>query len=273
MNAAGTVAVVACRDSEKTIDACLTCLRAAAGVVEIRVVDCNSRDTTLAIVQRHAVADARVRFIANPDDPGYAAACNQGVAASTTDWIALLQPGCMVERESLCQLRDVAAAGDRLVGGDVVDEQDASDPASRLRLADPAGAMWWAWLGFAACAPTQEPEQEVDAVGGGVLLLSRTRFVALGGLDTGYATRIAQVDLCRRACAAGATVVCANSVRIRRVRGLLASAHPVLLAWRQRHDATRHWRIHGLRQRLASAWLRVWLGFPLAWVRALARMH
>ena len=46
----------------------------------IRVVDNQSDDGTLEIAQRHATADTRVRFIANPDNPGFGVACNQGAA-------------------------------------------------------------------------------------------------------------------------------------------------------------------------------------------------
>ena len=80
MNADAIDAVVVTHASEETIDECLARLRAAAGVAAVRVVDNASRDDTLAIVQRHALADPRVRFIANPDNPGFAAACNQGAA-------------------------------------------------------------------------------------------------------------------------------------------------------------------------------------------------
>ena len=73
----GIAAIVVAYDSEETLDDCLSRLRAAQGVGEIRVVDNDSRDGTLDIVQRHAIADPRVRFIANPDNPGFAVACNR----------------------------------------------------------------------------------------------------------------------------------------------------------------------------------------------------
>ncbi|WP_164672623.1 glycosyltransferase family 2 protein, partial [Xanthomonas citri] len=67
---------------ESSSDACLSRLRAAEGISEIRVVDNASSDDTLEVVQRHALADARLHFIANPDNPGFATACNQGARDS-----------------------------------------------------------------------------------------------------------------------------------------------------------------------------------------------
>ena len=66
----GIAAVVVSPQSEETIDSCLRRLRDARGVAQVRVVDNGSEDATMAIVQRHATADERVRFIANPDNPG-----------------------------------------------------------------------------------------------------------------------------------------------------------------------------------------------------------
>ncbi len=71
-------AIVVTYQSGSTIDACLSRLRQARDVAEIRVIDNGSMDGTLDIVQRHASHDPRVRFVGNPDNPGFAAANNQG---------------------------------------------------------------------------------------------------------------------------------------------------------------------------------------------------
>src|SRR3546814_1540868 len=48
----GVAAIVVTHESAETIDDCLARLRAARGVSQIRVVDNDSRDDTLAIIQR-----------------------------------------------------------------------------------------------------------------------------------------------------------------------------------------------------------------------------
>ncbi|HVJ36755.1 MAG TPA: glycosyltransferase, partial [Stenotrophomonas sp.] len=94
-------AVVVTYRSGATIDECLARLRAAADVAEIRVVDNDSDDDTLTVVQRHAIDDARVHFIANPDNPGFATACNQGAADSSAPWLVFINPDLMVEPDTL----------------------------------------------------------------------------------------------------------------------------------------------------------------------------
>src|SRR3546814_5284329 len=92
-------AIVVTHESAATIDDCLARLRAARGVSQVRVVDNGSRDDTLAIVQRHAATDPRVHFIANPDNPGFAVACNQGARDSDAPWLAFVNPDCLLEAD------------------------------------------------------------------------------------------------------------------------------------------------------------------------------
>jgi len=112
MNVPDIAAIVVTHHSASTIDDCLARLRAADGVAAIRVVDNASGDDTVAIVQRHAAADARLRFVANPDNPGFAVACNQGAAAlddvGAATWLAFVNPDCMVEADTLARLRRLA---------------------------------------------------------------------------------------------------------------------------------------------------------------------
>src|SRR5688572_20552656 len=146
---AGIAAVVVTYRSAETIDDCLARLRAADGVDAIRVVDNNSDDGTLEIVQRHASADARVRFIANPDNPGFGVACNQGArdVEEGVQWLAFVNPDCMVERDTLARLRVLAAPqGEALLGADLIDDHGVRDGAARRRDPD-FGAMLTAALG------------------------------------------------------------------------------------------------------------------------------
>src|SRR3546814_3182056 len=100
---------------------------------QVRSVDHGSRDDTLPIVQRHAAADPRVRFIANPDNPGFAVACNQGARDSDAPWLAFVNPDCLLEADVLARLLAHAQAldGDTLLGADLVDEAGVRDVIGR----------------------------------------------------------------------------------------------------------------------------------------------
>ena len=300
MNGDGIAAIVVSYDSEETLDDCLTRLRAAQGVEEIRIVDNASRDGSLDIVQRHALADTRLRFIANPDNPGFAVACNQGAAGSRAPWLAFVNPDCLVEADSLARLRahayqamgvgdggprdiaevvDVALrgqGGDAVIGADLVDEDGMRDAAARRRdpdfaamLRDPARAQ----LGVAIDAST--PVQVVDAVSGALMLMPRGLFECIGGFDEGYRLHAEDLDLCRRARAEGATVACANDVRVVHVRGVSSRSRPVFVEWHKHRGFWRYYRKFdagrdgGLVR--ATVFAMIWARFPLAALRAALR--
>ncbi|WP_058835560.1 glycosyltransferase family 2 protein [Luteimonas abyssi] len=274
----GIAAVVVTYRSASTIDECLTRLRAAEGVVQIRVVDNGSVDATLTIVQRHASLDPRVRFIGNPDNPGFAVACNQGAADSDAPWLAFVNPDCLPEPDALARLcaRAVEAGGPVLLGADLVDESGLRDGAARRR--DPDFA---AMLGSSAArrldvpVDDRSPMQAVDAVSGALMLMPRTLFAGIGGFDTGYRLHAEDLDLCRRAREAGATVLVANDVRVVHVRGVSSRTRPVFVEWHKHRGLWRYFRRFEAPRRSPAqrlgVWLAIWLRFPLAVVRQAMR--
>ena len=244
MNAAGIAAIVVAFNSEETLDECLTRLRAAEDVVEIRVVDNDSRDGSLDIVQRHALADPRLRFIANPDNPGFAVACNQGAAETHAPWLAFVNPDCFVEADTLRRMQAHALRADGgLIGADLVDEAGVRDVAARRRdpdfaamLRDPSRARLDVELDAA------QPLQAVDAVSGALMLMPRGLFERIGGFDAGYRLHAEDLDLCRRARAEGALVACANDVRVLHVRGVSSRPRPLFVEWHKHRGFWRYYR-------------------------------
>ena len=274
MNAAGIAAIVVAFNSEETLDECLTRLRAAEDVVEIRVVDNDSRDGSLDIVQRHALADPRLRFIANPDNPGFAVACNQGAAETHAPWLAFVNPDCFVEADTLRRMRAHALRADGgLIGADLVDEAGVRDVAARRRdpdfaamLRDPSRARLDVELDAA------QPLQAVDAVSGALLLMPRGLFERIGGFDAGYRLHAEDLDLCRRARAEGALVACANDVRVLHVRGVSSRPRPLFVEWHKHRGFWRYYRRFDAsgdgRLVRAAVFGLIWGRFPFALARA-----
>ncbi|MEN1941675.1 glycosyltransferase family 2 protein [Luteimonas sp. MJ174] len=270
MDAFPIAAVVVSHQSAASIDACLSRLRGAAGVAEIRVVDNASADATLAVVQRHALADARLRFIANPDNPGFAAACNQGAADSTAPWLAFVNPDCMVEVDTLERmLRHADAAdGELLLGADLVDAAGVRDGAARRNDPDFA-AMLRGPLRAGRGRPLDVEAddavalQPVQAVSGALMLLPRALFDRIGGFDAGYRLHAEDLDLCRRAREAGAAIAVANDVRVLHLRGVSARSRPFFVEWHKHRGLWRYFSrfeapTHGPLLR-AGVWLAVWM--------------
>lgn len=280
--------VVVTHQSASTLDECLARVRAAAGVGAIRVVDNQSTDGTLEIAQRHASADPRLRFIANPDNPGFAVACNQGAsdaahAMPDCRWLVFVNPDAMVETDTLSRLRELASPlGDALLGVDLVDEAGVRDPAARRRDLD-FGAMLADALGTERRTGRAMPVvpddslslQPVAAISGALMFITRDLFGRLGGFDPDYRLHAEDLDLCRRASAAGASIGVANGVRVLHVRGVSSRSRPLFVEWHKHRGLWRYFRKFEAPR--STPWLRVgvfaaiWLRFPVAAGRAWLR--
>lgn len=271
-------AIVVTYQSAETIADCLTRLRAAHGVAQIRVVDNASADGTLEIVQRHALADARVRFIANPDNPGFGTGCNQGTDDSDAPWLAFVNPDCLVERDTLARLRAHAqgVAREALLGADLVDEAGVRDGAARRRDPDFAAMLRNADARrLDVAVDDAQTLQPVQAISGALMFLPRTLMQRIEGFDQGYRLHAEDLDLCRRAREAGAYVAVANDVRVVHVRGVSSRSRPVFVEWHKHRGLARYFRRFEAPGRSASirlcVYAMIWMRFPLAALRAMTR--
>ncbi|AKC87257.1 glycosyltransferase [Pseudoxanthomonas suwonensis] len=269
----GIAAVVVSYRSASTLDECLVRLRAARDVVQIRVVDNGSDDGTLEILQRHALDDPRMRFIANPDNPGFAVACNQGAADCDAPWLAFVNPDLHVRPDSLARLRGHAQAlgGEPLLGADLHGEDGVRDGAARRRDPDFAAMLRAPSAAAHLDVPmdTERAVQPVDAVSGALMLMPRALFVRIGGFDEGYRLHAEDLDLCRRARQAGAVVAAANDVAVLHVRGVSSRSRPVFVEWHKHRGLWRYFRRFEASRRGPATRAVV---FAAIWTHFLARL-
>ena len=255
------VAVVVTYQSSTTIEDCLQRLREARGIAEIRVVDNGSTDDTVDILQRHASHDPRVRFIANPDNPGFAAANNQGAGDSSSPWLAFINPDVMVEAETLALLCERAQAlGDCLLGVEQVDENGRADDAVRRRDPDFLAMLRSPGSG-SKLAIARDPSvamQRVPAISGAVMLMPRVLFERIGGWDAGYRLHAEDLDLCRRVREAGGVVAIANDLQVLHVRGVSSRSRPFFVEWHKHRGLWRYFQRFEARQRSLPVRVAVW---------------
>ncbi len=271
-------AIVVTYQSAETIAACLERLRVAEGVAQVRVIDNASTDGTLEIVQRHALADPRVRFIANPDNPGFGTGCNQGADDSDAPWLAFVNPDCLIETETLARLRAHAlgCAREALLGADLVDEAGVRDGAARRRDPDFAAMLRNAAARRLDVAVDESQTlQAVPVVSGALMFLPRTLMARIEGFDQGYRLHAEDLDLCRRARDAGAFLAVANDVRVVHVRGVSSRSRPVFVEWHKHRGLARYFsKFESSRRSMfvrLCVYAMIWARFPLAALRAMAR--
>jgi len=265
-------AIVVTFQSACTIERCLERLRAARDVSQIRVVDNGSVDGTLEILQRVASHDPRVRFIANPDNPGFAAANNQAVAASSSPWLAFINPDLLVEEDTLATLRDRAQVlGPCLLGAEQVDERGTPDPAVRRRDPDFLAMLRHPGRGskLAIDRDTHQAMQAVPALSGALLLMPRDLFDAIGGWDAGYRLHAEDLDLCRRVREAGGHVAIANDLQVMHVRGVSSRARPYFVEWHKHRGLWRYFQKFEAGRRSLPVRMAVWAAI---WAHAVLQL-
>jgi GT2 family glycosyltransferase len=208
-----TVIVVAFRSAAHLPEALAALPAATAGLtVELAIVDNASGDGTPELVRRTAPA---ARLVENDTNRGFAAAVNQAAREARGRFLLLLNPdarpapGCVTAlARELDADSGVAMAGPQLLAPDGSEQPSAWPapgfrtlayealllhnlmPRSRLRSVTAAG-----------------PEPlDVECLSGACLLVRRTVFEALGGLDERFFIYYEDTDLAVRARAAGHAV-------------------------------------------------------------------
>ncbi|HET7647684.1 MAG TPA: glycosyltransferase family 2 protein [Gaiellaceae bacterium] len=261
---------------------CLDSLRAAppAGLGAIVVVDNASRDGTAAAVRDEFPA---VSLVAMPENAGFAAATNTGIARTRGRYILVLNPDTVVPAgavDALVRVLDehpeVGVCGPRLLRPD-----GTFDHAARRAFPTVTSALGhFSGLGRLRRAPARlaayrAPEVEsgpVDAVNGACMLVRRATLEATGGFDEGYWMYMEDLDLCYRFAQAGWTTWYEPSVVVRHVKhGSAGAVRSVRLELAFHRGMARFYRVHYAPGRprvlngLVYAGIRVKL---LAWLAA-----
>jgi N-acetylglucosaminyl-diphospho-decaprenol L-rhamnosyltransferase len=183
------------------------CLRNLSGQ-RVFVVDNASGDGSAAMARTEFPA---VELIANTDNRGFAAACNQGIAASAEEFILILNPDTLATPSALQTLLDVmqadpraGACGPRILNPDgslqpscrrfptlprlLLDEFGLGKLFPHSKLFGGYRMTWWA----------HDQLREVDQLMGAALLLRRAALEQVGPFDERFFMYFEEVDLCLR---------------------------------------------------------------------------
>lgn len=248
--------VVVSYHSGRSLGTCLKCVLKSEGVfVEVVVVDNASTDDSVAMATSIAAEDARVRVVANPDNRGFAVACNQGAALAHSPFLLFLNPDCFVERDTialtlgaLIQAPSAAAAGALVVNPDGRPQRGC-----RRRIPDPVRAFYrlsgLSRLGVARFADFNQegralPEraQPVEAISGSYLMIRRDDFLQAGGWDEGYFLHCEDLDLCQRLADRGRSILFVPHARALHLQGESSRRAPLRVEWYKHQGMRRFYR-------------------------------
>jgi N-acetylglucosaminyl-diphospho-decaprenol L-rhamnosyltransferase len=198
-------AVVVAYNSARTLRACVEPL-AEMPEVAATVVDNRSPDDTAA-----AVAGLDVRLIRAGRNGGFAAGCNLGAAAGSSEYVLLLNPDARVRRDDLRRL--IAVLEERPEAGLAAPrilEEDGSVALSLRRFPRRRSTFAQAFFlhrVWPHAAWTDECVRDPEAytrpgspqwVSGACMLVRRQALQAVGGLDESFFLYCEDTDLCAR---------------------------------------------------------------------------
>ncbi|GAC1537587.1 MAG: glycosyltransferase family 2 protein [Acidimicrobiales bacterium] len=247
------VVIVNYKSAALTVD-CVASLR-ADGAVDIVVVDNASGDDCRA---RLAVADPDVTFVGLPDNRGYGAAANAGVARTGGRAVVVSNPDLVVRPGTLAALAGALTSGVGAVGPRIDRPDETRYPSARAfpSLLDAAGHGFVGLLSAdnpwsrRYLRPDAEAPGPVDWVSGAFMAVARDAWNAVGGFDESYFMFMEDVDLCWRLHRGGWGVRYEPAGRVMHLEGESRKAAPYRMIVAHHRSLLRYgWRTSTRRDR------------------------
>jgi GT2 family glycosyltransferase len=231
-----------------------------------------------------------IEILFNPVNLGFAAAVNACARAVRTDWILIINPDCVVERDTIALLSDEAGRDERaaLAGPGVLGRDGKLERASLRRFPDPWNSLMtisglWRlgrWIPLFRGVPVDDASMPAgtvtaDAVTGACMLVRRQALVEIGYMDEGYGLHCEDLDLMYRLHEAGWHCLYVPRARAVHTQGVSSRSRPMWVH-RQKHlGMARFFRkFKAAEYPLPVNWLvytGIWLHYallaPFAWLR------
>ena len=270
---------------------CVRSLYAQGEAVVLTLVDNASTDGSADEVEGLFSARPDFQLLRNRDNRGFAAAVNQGVAATGAGapYLLILNPDCTLQPGALRLMREALAGDARsgLAGPLVLGSDQRPARATLRRFPDPWRSLLtfsglWRLGRHAAVFEGVEAAGELpgetctaEAVSGACMLLKRSVFEALGGLDEGYGLHCEDLDLMYRLREGGWHALFVPSATVIHRQGVSSRSRP-LWVHRQKHLGMQRFFLKFQAERyspllrwlvVAGIWLRYAATLPFAMVR------
>ena len=225
---------------------------------------------------------SRVRLIRNKENVGFARAHNRGIAASTGDFVVLINPDTVVERQFFASLRSFFEEHPQvgIAGPKILDSEGELQLSARREISALSGFLGRTSLltrlfpksslvksQFPAVTEGSRPAP-VDWVSGACMAIRRDTLQNIGPLDERFFMYFEDADLCRRARAAGWLVYYLPHIEIVHQTGASSRSKPKAV-WFLHKSAFLYHRKHGAHGPLNVFSAAVLAGLTL---RALAKL-
>lgn len=256
----------------------LACVRSAfaAGASRVIVVDNDSHDDSLMLVERtHATGDA-LQIVRNAANLGFAVACNQGARLSAAPNLFFLNPDTVLAADAidhlLLALRSAPEIG--MVGGFLCNPDGSEQAGGRRVFPTPRRAFMRAF-GLSRLSvlfpsllsdfllhkePLPGTPVVVEAISGACMLVKREAIESVGLWDEDYFLHCEDLDWCMRFHQAGWRVLFVPDARVMHVFGGCSRHRPYFVEWHKHLGFLRFYRKFFRRKYPTLLWISVVIG-------------
>lgn len=267
-------------NSGKHVSACVQSVFCHAPNSEVIVVDNDSQDDSIALLESENPDHIQLKIIRHPANVGFAVACNLGTTHATHDYLFYLNPDCIITENTIPQLlsclnenETVGMAGGRLLNADGTEQR-----GGRRSVPTPGRALVrilrlnFLSKQFPRLFPDFNLHQqklpdhpiEVDAISGACMLVKRQAFNEVSGLDEEYFLHCEDLDWCMRFHKHNWKVMFVPDALLKHDQGTCSKATPIIVEWYKHHGMVRFYRkffSHEYSQ------LLLWMVVLAVWIR------
>lgn len=259
----------------------LDCIRSVIeDVREVLVVDNNSQDNSLDLIEQEWSCENRLKVIRNGENLGFAAACNVGARAAQPGYWLFLNPDCTCTPGSLTKLyaslKDNNRAG---MAGGLLLNLDGSEQAGGRRLTPTPGRTLVRAFGLQRFVrrwptllvdfnlhhqPLPDGPISVEAISGAYMLVKPEAVATVGLWDDQYFLHCEDLDWCLRFIRAGWDILFVPTAPAIHLQGVCSSSRPLFVEWHKHKGMTRFY-LKFFRRNYAPPVL--WLVIFAIWMR------
>lgn len=224
---------------------CVT--RIVPQVDSVVVVDNDSHDDSLTMLEQAVRPGANVKIIKQNSNIGFSAACNVGIDHVSDTHLLFLNPDCLLDHDAVATLVSSFDSAPRIgmVGGLLLNP-DGSEQAGGRRAVPTPWRSFVRAFGLARFAnrwprlftdfylhqqPLPKNPIEVEAISGACMLVRREAMDDVGRWDEGYFLHCEDLDLCMRFRQKGWKVMFVPDARMMHVHGASSKGREIFVEW------------------------------------------
>lgn len=259
----------------------LDCIRSVIeDVREVLVVDNNSQDNSLDLIEQEWPSENRLKVIRNGENLGFAAACNVGARAAQPGYWLFLNPDCTCTPGSLAKLYATLKDNNRAgMAGGLLLNLDGSEQAGGRRLTPTPGRTLVRAFGLQRFVrrwptllvdfnlhhqPLPDGPISVEAISGAYMLVKPEAVATVGLWDDQYFLHCEDLDWCLRFIRAGWDILFVPTAPAIHLQGVCSSSRPLFVEWHKHKGMTRFY-LKFFRRNYAPPVL--WLVIFAIWMR------